>query len=108
MKGFALARQRPSGDLDVVYPPTKPDSGAYRNPSYDALYERYLVALDVPARQQLAADMEKLLSDDAASINLRYDIGTCIAAFRKGIRGPTAAGPLQIATTWNAAQWEMD
>src|SRR5437762_174509 len=31
MKGFALARQRPSGDLDVVYPPTKPDSGAYRH-----------------------------------------------------------------------------
>jgi ABC-type transport system substrate-binding protein len=87
---------------------TGANSGAYRNPTYDALYDRYLVTLDTPARRQLAADMEKMLADDAASIHTRYDLGTNIIAFRKGIRGPDIMGPLQMATTWNAYSWDMD
>jgi peptide/nickel transport system substrate-binding protein len=57
----------------------------YSNPRFDDFYRRSLVAADEEARTALYKDMQRVLSDDAASVFI-CDISSA-KAFRKGIKG---------------------
>jgi peptide/nickel transport system substrate-binding protein len=84
------------------------NSGGYSNPAYDALYDRYLVTLELPRRQEILADLLKIQADEAVAINLYYDFSTYIAAFRKGVHGPLTVTDSQPVTSWNVATWEIN
>ena len=81
--------------------------GAYANPTYDEIYERYANTLDPARRQDLLVDVLKLAAEDVPFIPLHYT-NAYATAYRSGIRGPGGIPPVQLVVTWNAHQWEMD
>lgn len=82
--------------------------GGYANPAFDALYDQLLVALELPKRQSLYADLLKINADEAVSIFLYYDTSTNTVAFRKGVRGVGMVPSVQLINSWNIHTWEMD
>jgi len=82
--------------------------GGFSNPTYDRLYDEYISTLDVPKRNGLLADIQKLTADEVVYIPLAYDFGPFTSAVRKGIRGPGPLKPIQQANTWNVHTWEID
>ena len=82
--------------------------GGYSNPIYDRLYDRASVTLDEGQRQGLMADMLKILADDVATVVAFYDSSNATTAFRRGVRGPGQVSGLQLVTTWNIHEWEID
>jgi peptide/nickel transport system substrate-binding protein len=81
--------------------------GAYSNPTFDQMFERYMSTLPTAQRHELHADMLKLLADDVPFIPLLYGPNNSMA-FRAGLRGPTGLPPAQLATTWNIYAWDID
>jgi peptide/nickel transport system substrate-binding protein len=79
--------------------------GSYQNPAYDALYERYTMTLDASARDQVTADLMKLLASDVPLVPI-YFYGTGVIA-RKGVTGPGPISPLQTASAYNIESWEI-
>ena len=81
--------------------------GGYSNPAFDRLYDEYISTLDVPKRNGLLADLQKLTADEVVFIPVAYDFGPFTTAFRKGVRGPGPAKPIQQANTWNVQTWDV-
>ena len=54
------------------------------------------------------ADMLKILADDVATVVAFYDSSNATTAFRRGVRGPGQVSGLQLVTTWNIHEWEID
>jgi peptide/nickel transport system substrate-binding protein len=81
--------------------------GAYSNPTFDQMFDRYMGTLPSNQRHELHADMLKLLAEEVPFIPLLYGPNNSMA-FRAGLRGPTGLPPAQLATTWNIYAWDMD
>ncbi len=81
--------------------------GAYSNPVFDQMFERYMSTLPATQRQELHADMLKLLAEDVPFIPLLYGPNNSMA-YRAGLRGPTSLPPAQLAATWNIYAWDID
>ena len=81
--------------------------GAYSNPTFDAMFERYMATLPAAERNQLHAEMLRLLAEDVPFIPLLYGPNNSVA-FRAGLRGPTGLPPSQLAATWNIYSWDID
>lgn len=81
--------------------------GAYPNPTYDQMYERYVGTLQAGPRQELHADLLKFLAEEVPFIPTLYGPNNSMA-FRAGIRGPTPLHPAQLVSTWNIYAWQMD
>jgi len=79
----------------------------YSNPVFDRMYDEYIVTLEVGRRQAKLADMLKMAADEVMFIPMWYELGLLNVAFRKGVRGPTAARPIQQESMWNVHLWEM-
>ncbi len=60
--------------------------GAYSNPDYDRLWDRYLQTLDLPGQVQVMAQMEKTASEDIPTIPMYYQ--PTITPYRTGLVGP--------------------
>ena len=84
------------------------NTGGYSNPAHDRLYAQYASELDPAKRQSLHADFLKQAADEAIVLPLFYSTGQSTTSFRRGIRGPAATAPIQLATHWNIHEWEMD
>jgi peptide/nickel transport system substrate-binding protein len=82
--------------------------GGYSNSVFDQIYQRYQVTIPAGERNELAADMLKILADEVVRIPLSYRVNPVM--YRNGIRGPGRAPSIekQIASTWNVHAWEMD
>ena len=80
----------------------------YANPSFDRLYDQYTVTLEAGKRQAQLADILKTAADDVTFVPMWYELGLLNLAFRKGVRGPVAAQPVQQENMWNVHLWEMD
>jgi peptide/nickel transport system substrate-binding protein len=81
--------------------------GAYNNPAFDQMFERYMGTLPATQRHELHADMLKLLAEEVPFIPLLYGPNNSMA-YRAGIRGPTNLPPAQLGVTWNIYAWDMD
>jgi peptide/nickel transport system substrate-binding protein len=81
--------------------------GAYNNPAFDQMFERYMSTLPSTQRHELHADMLKYLAEEVPFIPLLYGPNNSMA-YRAGIRGPTGLPPAQLAVTWNIYAWDMD
>ncbi len=81
--------------------------GAYSNPVFDQMFERYMSTLPATQRHELHADMLKLLAEDVPFIPLLYGPNNSMA-YRAGLRGPTSLPPAQLAATWNIYAWDID
>jgi peptide/nickel transport system substrate-binding protein len=81
--------------------------GAYSNPVFDRLYDRYLGSLEQSERQNVLADLLKVEADDLASMHLYYNISTNTVAFRKGVSGVGTSPAFHLITTWNIHQWDV-
>lgn len=81
--------------------------GAYPNPTYDQLYDRFVSTLQSSRRQELQADLLKYLAEEVPFIPNLYGPNNSMA-FRAGLRGPTPLRPEQLISTWNIYAWEMD
>lgn len=62
------------------------NTGGYTNPTFDALFDQWRVALDSNARSEREVEMHKLLLDQLAYLPLFYNVD--IFAYRKGLTGP--------------------
>ena len=80
----------------------------YSNPVFDRMYDRYIVTMEVGKRQDALADMLKMHADEVTYIPMWYELGLLNMAFRKGVRGPVAASPIQQENLWNVHLWEKD
>jgi peptide/nickel transport system substrate-binding protein len=80
----------------------------YSNPVFDRMYDRYIVTMEVGKRQDALADMLKMHADEVTYIPMWYELGLLNMAFRKGVRGPVAASPIQQENMWNVHLWEKD
>jgi ABC-type transport system substrate-binding protein len=81
--------------------------GAYNNPGFDQMFDRYMGTLPATQRHELHADMLKLLAEEVPFIPLLYGPNNSMA-YRAGLRGPTGLPPMQLATSWNIYAWDMD
>lgn len=81
--------------------------GAYSNPTFDQMFERYMATLPAGQRHELHAEMLKLLAEEVPFIPLLYGPNNSMA-FRAGLRGPTTLPPTQLAVTWNIYAWDLD
>lgn len=81
--------------------------GAYANPIYDQMYERYVSTLQTTRRQELQVDLLKYLADDVPFIPTLYGPNNSMA-YRAGVRGPTPLRTEQLVSTWNIHAWELD
>jgi ABC-type transport system substrate-binding protein len=78
----------------------------YANPAFDQMYDRYIVTMEVGKRQDQLADMLKMMADDVTFIPMWYELGLLNVAYRKDVRGPVAARPIQQENMWNVHLWE--
>jgi peptide/nickel transport system substrate-binding protein len=81
--------------------------GAYNNPAFDQMFDRYMGTLPAEERHALHADMLGYLAEEVPFIPLLYGPNNSMA-YRAGIRGITGLPPSQLATTWNIYAWDMD
>jgi peptide/nickel transport system substrate-binding protein len=81
--------------------------GAYSNPVYDRLYERFLSTIPVEARREIQVELLQHIAENVAVIPTLYAVNYA-TAFRSGVRGPTPLPAVQLVTTWNVHTWEMD
>jgi peptide/nickel transport system substrate-binding protein len=78
----------------------------YSSSAYDRLYDQYATTLESGRRQEALAEVMRFAADDVSSIPIYYLTAPLI--YRKGIRGPGMAPPVQLASAWNIHIWEMD
>ncbi len=78
----------------------------YSNPAFDRLYDQYTLTLELGRRHEALAEVMRLGAEDVSTIPIYYLTSPLI--FRKGIRGPGMAPPVQLASAWNIHTWEMD
>jgi len=112
--GTSLSGGTP-GNYDVLSSVTLPtaanrflgqNEGSYVNPQYDSLAERFKQALEVGDQNDLAVEIERLISLDVATGPLFYQVRPAAArAGVKGIRGLNA----DIATyAFNIWEWRIE
>ena len=80
--------------------------GGFSNAAYDQLYTRFWTTLGSTERNEVAADMLKILLDQAAYIPFIYNAE--VSATRKDVRGITGVSPAQQVTAWNVHLWTRD
>ena len=80
--------------------------GGFSNAAYDELYTRFWTTLGTAERNEVAADMLKILLDQAAYIPFIYNAE--VSAARKEVRGITGVSPAQQVTAWNVHLWTTD
>jgi peptide/nickel transport system substrate-binding protein len=78
----------------------------YSNPAYDRLYDRFVSAFELPARQALKADLLRITAEDVAQIPLFYTSGTAVIVYRKGITGPGPVSTIYPVAAWNIHLWQ--
>lgn len=79
--------------------------GGYSNPSFDELYNRFWTTLASSERDQIGADVAKLLLDEMVYLPLTYVSDA--AAVGKTVRGVTKVTDLQRVTSWNIHTWSL-
>lgn len=87
--------------LSVFYSknPAPPNYTHYRNPTFDALYEKALITNNDSVRYALYQQMDQLVMDDAPIIPLWYDMAIhLISPNVKGFK-PNALNMLELRTT---------
>jgi len=77
----------------------------YSSPAVDDFYRRFQVTLDTPERQQVLADLMRVVAEEVPVIPLYY-YGNGVVA-RKGVTGPATISPLQTANLWNIHEWDV-
>jgi peptide/nickel transport system substrate-binding protein len=82
------------------------NTGGYSNPVYDDLRDRFERTLPRPERDQIVADMSKLLLDDMVYLPTVTNSETI--AVRKELRGVTNISGEILRTAWNAHEWDMN
>jgi peptide/nickel transport system substrate-binding protein len=80
----------------------------YSNPTFDDVYNRYLVTLESDARQNLRAELIRHISDQVVAVPLFYGFLVYAEAIRKNVRGPSWMHPSQAASGWGIHTWELD
>ncbi len=83
------------------------NQSGYSNPMIDRLYADVVKELDPTRRQSLNADFLKFAADELIFLPVFYSSGNLTTSFRRGVRGPGPA-PIQLVTTWNIHEWDMD
>ncbi len=80
--------------------PAPPNYTRYKNPAFDALYERSLVEINDSARYELYRQMDQLVINDAPVIPLWYDMVLHIV--QKNVKGfkPNALNLLELRRTY--------
>jgi peptide/nickel transport system substrate-binding protein len=84
------------------------NGGAYSDPTFDQLYDRYATTLQPASRLDLLADILKFEADQILSFYIYYDMGTSISASHKGLSGPGPVPPFQTAQAWNIHTWVLE
>jgi ABC-type transport system substrate-binding protein len=77
--------------------------GGFSNAAYDQLYARFWTTLGATERNDVAAEMLRILLDQAAYIPFIHNAE--VAAVRKDVRGVTGVSPAQQVTAWNVHLW---
>jgi peptide/nickel transport system substrate-binding protein len=78
----------------------------FSNQAFDDLYKRLLTTVSSSERDPMAADLVKILRDNAVYMPLSYSSDVSVA--RKGLRNVTGVFALQRVTAWNAHTWEWN
>ncbi|MPZ16159.1 MAG: hypothetical protein GEU73_17375, partial [Chloroflexi bacterium] len=77
--------------------------GAYSNPDFDALWDRYAQTLDQPSQVQLLAQMEKIFTQDIPTIPMYYQ--PTVTPYRTGLIGPQLRTGSNSDTLFKIWEW---
>jgi len=112
--GTSLSGGTP-GNYDVLSSVTLPtaanrflgqNEGSYFNPQYDALAERFKRALTVAEQNDLAVQIERLISVDVATGPLFYQVRP--AAARTGVKGIRGLNADMATYAFNIWEWRIE
>jgi ABC-type transport system substrate-binding protein len=77
----------------------------YANPDYDALVERYLMAIPREERMRVAGQIVHHITDQLLCLPLYYTVTSTMIASR--LLNVPARVPMDYTVTWNAAEWDI-
>lgn len=78
--------------------------GGWLNSEYDRLWATFSTTLEVPERQRLAVQMERLITENLPAIMLFFNFG--VTAHVSAVRGPDP-NAADSAVGWNVHEWEL-
>jgi peptide/nickel transport system substrate-binding protein len=81
------------------------NKGGYSNPAYDALLDRYSIALDRQERSRLVIAMMQLATEDVPALPLYYN--RTVVAHTAALRGPLQSAPESL-NFWNIHEWRWE
>jgi peptide/nickel transport system substrate-binding protein len=99
IKNLLHSSGAPLPERNYMAPLAPSNRGAYVNPEYDALMDRYLTTIPVSERMRLLAQLIHWQSDQQLVIPLFYTARGIVVANR--LRSTTPG------TNWNAHEWEL-
>ncbi len=77
----------------------------YRNREWDALIDRYFMAIPIPERTRLMAEIIHHMTDQALTMGLFYDVVPMMVG--KRLAGDIHLRTINASEVWNAHQWDI-